>query len=155
MSITGKSKLLTSAGLLIVSALGRVEDVTVLATTYDIKMSLDSQEYRVSSRDLVRSGNEIPNSLQNFKIGLRIFEKSAAEFLVQVVIYEKEGTGWHAITVPPLEFGGELGVPTEYVWESGGINLDLAIVVGLYSGGAMPNASLQLRREQSRIGEVP
>ena len=133
--VKGKARFLIGAALCVVSALGRAQDVTVLTTTYDILLSVDSQEYRVSSRALVRSGNEIPNSVQNFKIGLRVAEKSPGEFLVQVVVYEKDGAGWQAITVPPPEFGGKLGTPTKYVWESGGIKLDLAMVVGLYRGG--------------------
>ena len=128
------SRHLIGAGLIVVSALGRAQDVTVLTTNYDIKLSVDDQEYRVSSRALVRSGDEIPDSLQNFKVGLRVSE-SPGRFLVQVVVYEKDGAGWHPITVPPPEFGGKLGTPTEYVWESGGMKLDVAIVVGLYSGG--------------------
>ena len=128
------SRRLIVAGLILASTLVSAQDVTVLTTTYDIKLSIDGHEYRVSSRALVRSGNEIPNLLQDFKVGLRISEESPDDFLVQVVVYEKDDARWYPITAPPPEFGGKLGTPTEYVWESGGLKLDLAIIVGRYRG---------------------
>jgi len=118
--------------LIALSILARAQDVTVLTTNYDIKVSIDNQEYRVQSRALVRSGNEIPNLLQDFKVGLRVSDTSPEDFSVQVIVYEKDGSGWHQITVPPPEFSGSLGAPTEYIWESGGIKFDLAIVVGIH-----------------------
>jgi hypothetical protein len=119
-------------GLLALAHLAHAQDVTVLAANYDLEFSIDDQLHKVRSRALVRSGNEIPILLQNFKIGLRVSERSTDEFLVQVVGYEKDGPTWHQITVPPPEFGGKLGIPAEYVWESGGIKLDLAIVIGIH-----------------------
>jgi hypothetical protein len=88
--------------------------------------------YAFEEVDVFDRENEIPILLQNFKIGLRVSERSTDEFLVQVVGYEKDGPTWHQIMVPPPEFGGKLGIPAEYVWESGGIKLDLAIVIGIH-----------------------
>lgn len=114
------------------SVVGDAQEATVFTTNYDIKFSIDNQEYRVNSRALVRSGNEIPNPLQDFKVGIRVSEASTDDVVVQVIVYEKSGSGWHRITVPPPEFSGKLGIPAEYVWESAGMTLDLAIVVGIH-----------------------
>lgn len=108
------------------------QGVTVLSTNYDIALSIEDHNYRVSSHALVRSGNEIPNLLQDYKVGLRISEVSGERFTAQVIIYEKNGSGWHQVSVPPPEFDGKLGTPTEYRWESAGIELDVAVIVGLY-----------------------
>lgn len=116
--------------LLAVSA--QAQDVNVLAANYEFELSIDDEVHSIQDRSLVRSGNEIPVELQNYKIGLRISDPSPDSFLVQVTVYERNGAAWHQITVPPPEFGGKLGIPTEYSWESGGIKLDLAIVVGIY-----------------------
>jgi hypothetical protein len=120
-------------GIVLLFALpAQAQDVNVLAANYEFELSIDDQAHSIQDRSLVRSGNEIPIELQNYKIGLRISDPSPDSFLVQVTVYEKNGAAWHQITVPPPEFGGKLGVPTEYAWESGGIKLDLAIVVGIY-----------------------
>lgn len=118
--------------LILACELVAAESVPVFATTYDVSFSFDDHEYRASSRALVRAGNEIPNLLQDFKIGLRVNDKSPDHISVQVIIYEKDGADWRQIIVPPPEFTGELGTPIEYVWESGGMTLDIAIVVGVY-----------------------
>jgi len=130
---TGSTRALFVASIMIAcSVVGHAQGLPVYTTNYDIKLSIDNQEYRVNSRALVRSGNEIPNPLQDFKVGIRVSEASTDDVLVQVIVYEKSGSGWHQITVPPPEFSGKLGIPAEYVWESAGMTLDLAIVVGVH-----------------------
>jgi hypothetical protein len=115
-------------GIVLLLALSaQAQDVNVLAANYEFE-----QVHSIQDRSLVRSGNEIPVELQNYKVGLRISDPSPDSFRVQVTVYERNGSAWHQITVPPPEFGGELGIPTEFAWESGGIKLDLAIVVGIY-----------------------
>lgn len=111
---------------------GGADEVLVLAANYDLKLSVDkSYNSCVRSRALVRSGNEIPILLRDFKIKLRLSRTPSKEFLAQMVVYEKSGSGWYQVTIQPLEFTGGLGEPTQYSWESGGMMVDLAIVVGV------------------------
>jgi len=120
-------------GIVLLLALSaQAQDVNVLAANYEFELSIDDQVHSIQDRSLVRSGNEIPVELQNYKVGLRISDPSPDSFRVQVTVYERNDGAWHQITVPLPEFGGELGIPTEFAWESGGIKLDLAIVVGIY-----------------------
>lgn len=118
--------------VLLLALSAQAQDINVLAANYEFELTIDEQVHSIQDRSLVRSGNEIPIELQNYKIGLRISDPSPDSFRVQVTVYEKNGASWHQITVPPPEFGGKLGIPTEFAWESGGIKLDLAIVVGIY-----------------------
>jgi hypothetical protein len=117
---------------LLLALSAQAQEGNVLAANYEFELTIDGQAHSIQDRSLVRSGNEIPIELQDYKVGLRISDPAPDNFLVQVTVYERNGAAWHQITVPPPEFGGKLGIPTDFAWESGGIKLDLAIVVGIY-----------------------
>ncbi|HSD69527.1 MAG TPA: hypothetical protein VLB07_08240 [Woeseiaceae bacterium] len=119
--------------LLLLAISAQAQDVNVLAANYEFDLSIDDQVYSIQDRSLVRSGNEIPVELQNYKVGLRVSDSAADGFRVQLSVYERNGADWYPITVPPPEFEGSLGIPTEFAWESGGIKLDIAIVVSHYT----------------------
>jgi hypothetical protein len=119
--------------VLVLALSAQAQDVNVLAANYEFELSIDDQLHSIQDRSLVRSGNEIPIELQNYKVGLRISDPEPDSFRVQVTVYERNGAAWHQITVPPPEFGGKLGIPTEYAWESGDLKLNIAIVVSIYT----------------------
>lgn len=109
------------------------EEQIVLAANYSLDLTAGDQFYTVQSRDQVRSGNEIPIELQNFKIGLRISESKGEEFLLRLHVYEKTDTGWYQINVPAPEFRGTFAAPAEINWRSDDIEVNLAIVVSILS----------------------
>lgn len=131
--MTSKADRLSVAGILaLVTVFAHADDATVFTTNYDIRLSIDKEQYRVHSRALVHSGSEIPNVLQDFKVGLRVSETSPASLSVQVIVYERNGSDWYQITVPPPTFSAELGMPVEYIWESGGMKVGVAMIVGVH-----------------------
>lgn len=113
-----------------IGSLANAQDASILAANYDVEFGIDGQVHSIQDRSRVRSGSEIPILLQNFKIGLHISESVPVRFVARIKLYEKTESGWHQITVPPPEFSGELGIPAEFSWESGGMMLEIAIIVG-------------------------
>ena len=107
------------------------QDPPVLAANFDLALSVDDTEYTARNNAMVRSGNEIPVELGHYKVGLKITALPDHSFSIHLPVYEKTDGAWYQTNVPTPVFDGELGAPVEILWESAGLKVDLAIIVGL------------------------
>ena len=137
-SVMASSKMRIAAYLILASnfvmiGVATSGEQTVLATNYSLDLTAGDQFYTVQSRAQVRSGNEIPIELQNFKVGLRVSDSTGDEFLLRLNVYEQTDTGWYQINVPAPEFRGTFAAPAEINWRSEEIEVNLVIAISVLS----------------------
>jgi len=116
---------------LVFFATAYAQDPPVLAANFDLVLSVGDAVYTARNNAMVRSGNEIPVELGNFKVGLRLTASPDHSFSIHLPVYEKTDSSWYQTNVPTPVFDGELGAPVEILWESAGLEVELAIIVGL------------------------
>lgn len=103
----------------------------IYTSNYDVLLHVGDATRQIRSRAKVCSGHVIPLDFQNHRIDLRVAEISSEKYSVEIAIFELSQGDWYQLNTENLTFEGQLGIPTQFSWESGELALDLAMVVGL------------------------
>ena len=105
----------------------------VLNVNYDVLLTVDTAEYQLQSRARVRDGHTLPVDFNRYRVTLDV-HAVGDEFSIKLNIFERIDNAWYKFNSDQPGLQGPLGIPAQYVWESGDIKLDLAIVVGRAPG---------------------
>lgn len=118
-------------GVLLTGLLGAAaaQAQAVYATNYDLLLTVGGETHQVRSQARVRSGHSVPATFRNHRVEFTVSQQSTSRVRIDIRIFEKARDGWQPVTAQLLTIAGGLGMPLEYTWNNGELELDIAIVV--------------------------
>jgi hypothetical protein len=117
------------AVLVFACGVARTESAAIFFCNYDVLLTVGDSVGSINSRARVRDGHVIPIEFQNHKIDILVAGGGDSGVEFAITLFEKADEHWYQVNPEPLRFAGELGIPLQYEWSSGGLSLDVAISV--------------------------